>query len=105
MRVKCDVQLVAPGGAAIVAKEYMKYLGATLCSTGKLGGELTERLGMAWGVCSDFERTWKHSSITTARKLEAFQSVVTTKIMYSLNTAWLNKAERRRLDGFQARRL
>jgi hypothetical protein len=23
--------------------------------------------------------------------------------MYSLNTAWLNKAERRRLDGFQAR--
>eukprot|EP00959_Pyramimonas_sp_CCMP1952_P008165 170884-Pyramimonas_sp.AAC.1 len=70
MCVKCDVQVVAPGGAAIAAKEYMKYLGATLCSTGKLGGEFTKRLGMAWGVFSAFERTWKHSSITTARELE-----------------------------------
>ena len=28
---------------------------------------------------------------------------MTSKVMYSLNSAWLNKAERRRLDGFQAR--
>eukprot|EP00959_Pyramimonas_sp_CCMP1952_P049914 1043075-Pyramimonas_sp.AAC.1 len=49
MCVKCDVQVVAPGGAAIVAKECMKYLGATLYITGALGGGLTTRLGMAWG--------------------------------------------------------
>ena len=102
MCVNCDIQLTSSGGAAIEAKEYIKYLGATLYSTGKLGGELTKRLGIAWGLFSDFERTWKHSSITTARKLEVFRSVVATKIMHYLNTAWLNKLGRRRLDGFQA---
>eukprot|EP00959_Pyramimonas_sp_CCMP1952_P110992 2321958-Pyramimonas_sp.AAC.1 len=35
--------------------------------------------------------------------LKFFQALVTSKVMYSLNSAWLNKAERKRLDGFQAR--
>ena len=65
--------------------------------------ELNRRIGAAWAEFCKYERAWKHTAITVPRKLELFQALVTSKLMYSLNTAWLNKAERRRLDGFQAR--
>eukprot|EP00959_Pyramimonas_sp_CCMP1952_P059992 1253339-Pyramimonas_sp.AAC.1 len=81
----------------------MVYLGATLSNSGQLRGELGKRLGAAWGEFCRHSRAWKHAAISTTRKLQVFQALVTNKVMYSLNSAWLNKAERRRLDGFQAR--
>ena len=37
------------------------------------------------------------------RKCEIFQSCITSKLLYGLSSAWLNAADSRRLDGFQAR--
>ena len=61
-----------------------------------------------WGYAkrqefSKYDRAWKHTALSKRRKLDLLQALVTSKILYSLNTAWLNKAERRRLDGFKAR--
>ena len=37
------------------------------------------------------------------REIEIFQAIVTTQVLYGLNSAWRNKADQRRLNGFQAR--
>eukprot|EP00959_Pyramimonas_sp_CCMP1952_P205378 4295047-Pyramimonas_sp.AAC.1 len=76
----------------------MVYLGATISTTGQLRGELGKRLGAAWGEFCRHSRAWKHAAISTARKIHLFQALVTSKVMYLLNSAWLNKAERRMLD-------
>ena len=103
MPVRCEINLLTPSGTPIVAKDSIVYLGATLSTTGQLRGELGKRFGAAWGEFCRHSRAWKHTAISTARKIQVFQALVTSKVMYSLNLAWLNKAERRMLDGFQAK--
>ena len=58
---------------------------------------------MGWADFCKLSRLWKHTSLTKACKLEIFQAVVTSRLLYSLNSAWLNVAEVRRLNGFQCR--
>jgi len=48
-------------------------------------------------------KVWGHANVTQARKLEVFNACVLSKLLYGLHTAWLNKAERERLDAFHAR--
>ena len=61
------------------------------------------RLGAAWVEISGHLRLWRHANVSVKRKLEVFQSVITSKVMYALNSAWLNQTSRKRLDGFQAK--
>ena len=103
MPVRCNTNLRTPSGDLIPAKDSMVYLGATLSSSGRLSGELGRRLGAAWGEFCKYARAWKHTAISTARKINIFEALVSSKVMYSLNSAWLQKADRRRLDGFQCR--
>ena len=103
MQIGCEVGLKTPEGKLIPPKDTLAYLGATIYNTGSVSSELNRRLGAAWNKFCKYARAWKRSSIHAIRKIEVFQSLITTKVMYSLSTAWLNKAERRRLDGFQAR--
>ena len=88
-----DRELAAPEAA----------LGATLFKTGSVSSELNRRLGAAWKEFCKYSLAWKHTSIHAERKIEVFQSFITSKVMYSFSTVWWNKAERRRLNGFQAR--
>ena len=48
-------------------------------------------------------RLWRHTSLSRTRKLQAFDAVIKSKLLYGLAGAWLNTTERRRLDGFQNR--
>ena len=48
---------------------------------------------------------WKHSSLPRFRKIEIYKALIESKLMYSLSCLCLSSADRRRLDGFQNRRL
>ena len=49
-------------------------------------------------------RLWGHISLSVRRKLGIVQSVITSRLLYGLSSAWLNVArELRQLDGFKAR--
>lgn len=74
-----------------------------LSADGRLGAELGRRLGMAKAEFDILSRVWKHASLTVAKKLRVFEACVVSKLVYGMSAAFLNKAERRRLDGFQAR--
>ena len=81
----------------------MTYLGATLYADGGLKKELNRKLGLAWADFSKLSRLWNHASLDRHRKIRIYKSVVISRLLYGLNTAWLNIAEIRRLNGFHCR--
>lgn len=83
--------------------ECMVYLGAALHNDGCVRNELTRKFGRAWAEFIKLVRLWQHTSLSLRRKIEIFQAVVTSQVMYGLSSAWLTKADQRRLNGFQAR--
>ena len=90
-------------GSTIDPKDEIAYLGSTLSEEGLIGRELGRRIGLAHSDFRGLIRLWRHTSLSKARKLEVFNAVITTKLLYSLASAWPNTSERRRIDGFQNR--
>ena len=81
----------------------MTYLGACIYADGGIKSELNRRLGAAWSDFCKLSRLWKHTALSRARKIQILQAVITSRLLYSLGSAWLNVAELRRLNGFQSR--
>jgi hypothetical protein len=103
MPVRCDARIQKPDGASVKSVQQLVYLGSLLCSDGRIGSELGRRIGAAQGEFNKLSKIWSHTVISKARKLKIFEACVVSKLMYNLHAAWLNIAERRRLDAFQAR--
>ena len=81
----------------------MVYLGSLLSSDGKIISKINRRLGMARKDFGVLQSIWKHTSLSQAWKVRIFEACILSKLVYGLVTAILNKLERRRLGGFQAR--
>ena len=62
-----------------------------------------QKLGTAWSDFTKLTKLWNHSSTSVPRKCHIFQSVIGSRLLYGLNSVWLNAADVRRLNGFQAR--
>ena len=80
----------------------MVYLGSTIHGNGRYGCEISRKIGAAAATFQNLQTVWKHTSISTSRKLQIFDSCIQSKMRYALASAWLLKADLRRLDGFQA---
>ena len=100
-RMKANIR--SPTGEIIQPKASMVYLGSLLASDGKIMAEINRRLGMAKKDFEVLQSIWQHTNLTKVRKLMIFEVCIVSKLLYGLVTAVLNKNERRRLDGFQAR--
>jgi hypothetical protein len=103
LQINGDYKLSAPDGSIIEPTEVMTYLGACIYADGGVKSELNRRLGTGWSDFCKLSRLWKHTRLSRARKLQILQSVITSRLLYSLSSAWLNVAELRRLNGFQCR--
>ena len=80
----------------MVSKESWLYLGSFLCVNGSIG--LNRRLGAATAEFETLRRVWNHAVLPKAKKSRIFEARVRSKLLYCLHTAWLNKAELRRLQ-------
>ena len=96
-------KLLAPDGSVIGPSDVMTYLGAAIYADGGARNELNRRIGAAWADFSKLARLWRHTSLPKARKLQIFNAIIASRLLYSLSSAWLNVAEIRRLNGFQCR--
>ena len=101
--VRMDATLHRPDGGIIPKKSRMMYLGSTKAADGRISSELSRRLGLARADFDKLRVIWSHSRISRKRRHRIFNACVVTKLMYGLQSAWLNQAERRRIDGFHAR--
>ena len=103
LQVNGEYKLSAPDGSVIEPTGVMTYLGACIYADGGIKSELNRRLGAAWSDFCKLSRLWKHTALSRARKIQILQAVITSRLLYSLGSAWLNVAELRRLNGFQSR--
>ena len=81
----------------------LSYLGVTLYPDGRLKNELGRKLGASWAEFCKLRSVWNHSTLNTKRKVEIFNAVIVSRLLYGLQAAWVNVAEQRRLNGFHAR--
>lgn len=103
LNVRCDFAFNTPSGGQINKAESMGHLGATLQESGKVTKELGRRLGMAWADFRKLLQLWNHVSLPLNQRVRVFNAVIAPQLMYGLSSSWLTVAEKRRLDGFQAR--
>ena len=84
------------------AQESMLYLGSTIHGSGRFGCEVSRKIGAATADFRSLQTVWKHASVRMPRKVQLFEACIQSKLRYALASAWLLKADLRRLDGFQA---
>ena len=101
--IGCEASIAAPDGSYLTCKSSISYLGSYLDATGAGGPEICRRLGEAKGQFDKLARVWRHSALHPQQKIRIFQACVVSKLLYCLHTMWLNKAELRKIDGFQAK--
>ena len=70
---------------------------------GKAGRELSRRIGEGRRTFELISKAWTNAGISRARKVHIYMTCVVSKLLYSLETLWLLKAERAKLDAFHHR--
>ena len=101
--VRCDVTLKSTDNKDIAIKDSILYLGALIANDGRISSEFNRRLGLASADFKSLSQCWNHSWLSRNDKYEIYRVLILSKLMYALETAWLSKAEQRKLDGFYCR--
>ena len=78
----------------------LMYLGATLQKEAHHGAELSRRIGLARKDFDSLSSVWSHAGISRERKCQIYNACIVSKLLYGVQTIWLNKGDRRRLDAF-----
>ena len=103
LSVKCPGHVLAPNGQALMAEQSVVYHGGFLHNDGQVQHELSRRVGLATAQFRLLEAVWRHSSMTTGRKVAIFNSCVLSVLAYGLRATWLTTASLQRVDGFHGR--
>ena len=103
LAIHTEPALHAPSGDLIPCRTRMQYLGTTLSNDVHDQHELVKRIAMAKQDFLALDCVWKRSSLTWRRKLRIFNSLIESKLLYSLNTICLTVSQERQLNGFQNR--
>ena len=103
VQVQCEGGLSLPGGGHLAPEAGMNYLGTILAEGGRISSELSRRIGIAKAELETLSKVWRHSYLTFKQKFKFYRSLVESKLLYSLSAACLTVADKRRLDGFQAK--
>ena len=101
--IQCNPVVGLPGEAPLQPKRRMDYLGSTLSDDVHDAHELVRRIALAKADFIALNNVWHRSSLTWKGKLRIFESLVESKLLYSLNSICLTQAQEKKLDGFQAR--
>ena len=81
----------------------MEYLGTILSNDVHDQHELVRRIGLAKADYRALSNVWRRSALTWQRKLNIFQTLVESKLLYSLASTCLTKAQENTLNAFQNR--
>ena len=101
MIIACQADSVLqPDGTPIVCKKSLKYLGIQLASDGHIESEVSIKLGRAAQDFKTLMRLWNHCNISVAFKFIVFSACVIQRLLYGLDSAWLNKKVLAKLGEF-----
>ena len=98
LQIHSNAILLDPDGNPVKCKESLKYLGAVLHNTGRVDSEIACKIGTAKQEFRTLMQIWKHANITKRRKIQLYKSLVLSKFLYGMQTIWLSKSLRQRID-------
>ena len=101
--VQSRPNLRTPIGEPIPTKQRMDYLGTVISADVHDHHELVKRIAMAKADFLALENVWRRSALTQKRKVHIFQTLIESKLLYSLSTMCLTVAQERKSKGFQNR--
>ena len=100
MQIRCDIPVYDADGNPIKNKEFLKYLGAVLHKIGRIDSEIGGKIGRSKSEFRALVQIWSHANIHPRRKIQLYKSLVLSKLLYGLQTVWLSKHLRQRIDAF-----
>ena len=68
------------------------YLGTTIYNDGRVANYPNKKLGIAWADFKKLHKLWNHTTFAKHRKVEVYPAVIVSRLLYGLNSAWLNVA-------------
>ena len=80
----------------------MVSLGGLITCDGRANVEVIRRVGEGRALFKQLQKIWSHANITTSRKVAIYQSCIVSKVLHSLESLWLLKADRDRIDAFHS---
>ena len=101
MNVNSNDPIFRPDGAALEKKRSIIYLGGIISCDGKCDAEVRRRVSEGKAAFKMLARLWCHANLTIHRKLQIFNACISSKVLYSLDSLWLLKVDRARIDAFQ----
>ena len=101
MNVGIAESIYRPDGSVLTQKDSLIYLGGLIAANSRVSSELNRRLSEGRAIFNILRQFWSHVNLSIDRKLVVFNACVTSKVMYALDSAWLVKVDRSRLDAFQ----
>ena len=81
------------------------YLGTNMSAKGNPHFEISTRIAATTITLNKLDLFWKKAPVSTTWKLRVHDAIITSKILYGLESASLTNAEYERLDAFQIKAL
>ena len=103
LRIRSEANVAGPDGNPIACKDHAVYLGGLLSADGIPRTEVTRRLGEARGAFDKICTVWNHANMCKHHKTKVLDVCIFSKLLYGLESCMLLKADRDRLDSFQAK--
>ena len=92
-------------GEAVERKHEAKYFGCILTETNDINKEVNQKISQCCNTMQKLQLFWRHSDCPVSFKITAFNAIIRTKRLYSLESAELNGSAIRRIDVFQLKSL
>ena len=92
-------------GSKLKPKEEVRYLGCALNNKADSSKELQKRIADCMVVLNNLQLFWRHGDSSIKKKLEVYNAVIKTKLIYGLESLQLTQASTKKLDTFQLKGL
>ena len=102
LRIRGDTDISGPDGNLLKLQRTCICLGGLLSDDGRPASERTRKIGEARRPFQSLSAVWRDANITQKRKKQIIDACIISKLMYGLESVWLLKADRDKLDGFYA---
>ena len=92
-------------GTKIEKADQVTYLGGTITATASREAEISSRMTKALATCQKLKIFWRKTNASIAWKIQVYNAVIISQLVYGLNTLNITPAIKARLDAFHMRGL
>jgi hypothetical protein len=95
-----DETAILIDGIALETVEKFTYLGSTVSSDNSVAAEIKTRIGKAYGALQKHNTVWKRRSLSLKVKIQMYQAIVLSTLLYGSETWNLTQQQEAQLDAF-----